>query len=414
MKKYISERNFKYEYAIDAEILGGVGYGAKCPYCGHYCIYIPPGNVNGDSCIHFKRITHNGIGGRVYFEAFQATIFKHSDIQSFIFNLPKGKQRNRMLERLNSVNVVDVIAVEWEIAILAWLSTFGTIEYEKPNVKGRKPDVTWENVHHQIRVVADITSVSDEAHRKSYPNYEFLRGVSRLIREILGDEYSANMTLKSSSETNFEMFPKSRITTNLDKVKEHLYLIKEPHDFEGRAFEIPVEENKLVIHILRNSAYNFSSPGVRHYLHNDLSDPITNALKDKAEKQLMESDSHLVAAFVCDGDCQLLNDFRSPSEKQLDEIVSRMFEDYPHIDFIAFVHIAKEIGLPFGFKDPPKIDIKFALNPTSGKKEMQSRFYDLCKLNFSRFLQPQYRPYESRQRIKEAICTNERIHFSAN
>lgn len=251
----------------------------------------------------------------------------------------------KLAERLNHVGK-DRLAAMWELVALHGLSKCGLLKVEVALASGQRPDVFF--VQGTLRLIADVTVVSDEGLDKENPFHELHQLIesakSKLNLPIGGLDLrirSKDERGKRGTRTVLLLPPRNKLQefvgqTIMPQLREQIATGEFP-------LRIMIDDDEVGLDITIDPTKSpYSSGGFAVYDIPKIKDrsPLYNALKAKAE-QLRGADG-IVGVIVGDGDCITLSD-RSTSwdEVSVRQIVAEFFRQFSSVDFVLLLSVSE-------------------------------------------------------------------------
>ena len=323
-------------------------------------------------------------------------IFSWQGLQAIIESLPSKKLQKDFVRRLNSHDPQTVHSAEWELVLMDWFRQIGTIQYEVEQENGRKPDILFSTDNDDLEIIGDVATVSDATIKDLYPASQFLSQVEKILIEDCGKRYGFSLVMKSSEEKNFNMFAPARMSKYIDLIKK--WVEENGKYFEcGRVYRIDVEDNTVEVFVTDKDTQRMYSYPARIYSNStERNNPVYNILESKASRQLASYKNKIVGIFLCDGGCMILNTkYYGHNEVRLDDIITRIFKEHDHIDFIVTFSI-------YGMPSRPQFELYLnnTKSTSNSKIEKVKLFRSLLVRNASRLMFPVMHPNESSQEIR--------------
>ena len=278
-------------------------------------------------------------------------------------------QVQRLVERLNANNR-DAVEAEWELLILAALTSIGTVEHEADLGGSARLDVRFHGFGLGT-FVADIRTVSDETYHRENPVQEFSSELSKMEKDLRTEgiqgafdyrvngvsastregRYKTKLTLPYSHELKRVVF-NTEFTAFLDAIRG------EPN--QSRRFDVNNKEASLSITFTpRADGARFGSHLSYNQAHDVVHNVVWQALKDKS-RQIKRAGSRatgeLAGVILCDGTCGLLRARPSHSTVTVDEVIDRFLRKTSTVDFVCVVDIVESTA--YGNTRPPRIEIR--------------------------------------------------------
>lgn len=319
------------------------------------------------------------------------------------------------IRRLNKQDEESLTA-EWEVLLIYSLAKIGSIEFERDHGGGRKPDITFSS-DALGTFVADITTISDKNYDNENPVdyfYECIRnffkkngllasGISvELESGMEGAEYgNRKVRVYLPPKQDITSFVKRNFKSIIDHVKTH------PH----KSYSERINDQNVIVDISYRPNHQFFSGGgylayqVPYSLHRN---PIHNRLKRKAEQLKNSEFEGVMGVFICDGDCESLNDTMDSAEKcSQNDIIDKIFTNYSTLSFVV-VFSVEEVSFHWGRESRRKIEGKFYNNPKARHlimTDFSQKICEMCKF----FPEPEVTPANAINHMK--VKKNEGISF---
>lgn len=250
---------------------------------------------------------------------------------------------DKLVRRLNRAGK-DRSAAMWELVVLHGLSRCGFLQSEVALASLRRPDILFERG--ALRLVADITSVSDEGLDNDNPYYELgqlieaaknklglpIGGLDLHIRsKRQGTRRGTRTILLLPPQSKLQEFVRNMIVPQLrEQMDAGGFPLHIEIDTNDVSLEVTVDPVKSPYNTARFTAYDV--PEIKD------GNPLYNALKAKA-KQLRGADG-ITGIIVGDGDCVAMSGRSSygagVSAKQ---IVDEFFRQFSSVDFVLLLSI---------------------------------------------------------------------------
>lgn len=347
-----------------------------CPYCGKVLLFTGFTKAVQHYCCHFQSYESDDKIIKFDFDYADRNIFSHRDLQHIIYSLKSQKLKKDIAKRLNSNDPQIVHSAEWELILIHFFSELGDVDYEKALDNGKKPDILYHDKSNNLSFVADIASVSDASIKKTYRASEFLSKISSYLDQITPDNVGFNIRFESCEKGNLEMFPPSRLENNVERFKT--WADKNADKLIiGTNHTVRIENNNINISVVNKSwDVGFSHPSRVHSHKQRYSNPVTNALNNKASGQLSHHDDKLVGILLCDSGCMLLNSrLNAWNTVKIETLMNDFFYNNIHIDFVLTFSIYTATSA----QQLPQINIMYYINPNSPESK-HSKINNLYKL----------------------------------
>ncbi len=367
-----------------------------CPACGYLCeIDIRSGKE--DACCHYRKLVASTKYTFTFWYILR-TMFCCEYLQKVLLQFEGRKERQGFVRRLNSNIAKEVHSAEWELVIIDWLRQVGEVRYEFEQENGKKPDVSFNSLCGNVDFVADTASVSDETLEKLYPASDVIHEIQKILKKVSGGACSFDVSLKSATNSNLEMFAPARLNNLL--LKFEMYIVENvKHYGVGGHFSYALENNLVEVKFLPKGEYLIGSYPAREYVKDQIrNNPVYTALDGKARNQLPKNSISLVGVILCDSGCRLLNSRPSLwNAVRLSDIVGLILEEHKHVDFVFVISVPEATGLDNG----PQLEYHFysatRSHETKYAKILKAR--DFLLKNAPTMAMPRQRAYQSRQRI---------------
>lgn len=254
-------------------------------------------------------------------------------------------QRQSICSLLNKVRD-DYLATEWELVVLDSASRIGSIQYEPIFSGTKRPDFLFKD-ENGLSFVADITAVSDRCLHKRNPfaalQEEFWRQQRKLGILHGGFDLDVrgypNNTFRGSGEKPRLKIPRiSEFPTRIFNARFRAFM-----DLVRENPEVPshykIDEPDTLITFSYNPVRRGYGGG--SYLSYDFaavidSNPVYNALCDKADQLKKSGHQGLKGIFLCDGGCRILHDKRSHSSSySVHEVITHFLQQHKSISFVV-------------------------------------------------------------------------------
>jgi hypothetical protein len=279
-----------------------------------------------------------------------------------------AKHVGDLATRLN--NPVNALAAEWELIVLSAMSYIGVVEHEPQFAGSRRIDFLFDHATNGLRIVGDITSVSDAALQRNSVDY-FSRALTAFL-DRNGIKGRLSIGIDCVSGENDSVLPR---LPNPHEMKPHIFASSEFRKFVsdikgrlGETHQVRIDNGFAGLSIIY-------SPG-RWGLtmrYSDIRSPrdiernvLFNALKDKAA-QISRSGHTRGDGFrcvvLCDGDCAALTHGKNWDTYSRDEIVLEYLRRHDSIDLVLCLTV-REVAEPFSMDH--RKPLTFALDVFAG------------------------------------------------
>jgi hypothetical protein len=319
-----------------------------------------------------RRVQHALHGEKAPWIAVAMAMLTARSVQSLLdesCSFLTAKQVNDLATRLNDTNLA--LAAEWELIILSALSRVGSNQHEPEFPGPRKIDFRFEEPRTGLRLVGDITAVSDHLIQTNSTDY-LAQAVWRYL-EKRGISGGLSLGVDSEEAAHGNIKPK----------------LPSPHEFKASIFDDPafktfvtsIRANPNASHTVRvlNDKAGVSiiySPGRRTTSVSSASvrvprdiekNVLFSAVAGKAS-QINES-GHVRSdgwrcVVVCDGDCAALTQQGGWDGFSRDQILREYFGRHQSIDLVVCVGIASDVN-PFGIDT--RRSLKFSVDVIAGR-----------------------------------------------
>ena len=254
-----------------------------------------------------------------------------------------GEAVDRLAERLNRPGK-DRVAAMWELVVLHGLSKCGHLQNEVALASSRRPDILFEQ--RMLRLIADVTAVSDEGLDKDNPYHELSQLIesakSKLKLPIGGldlrvrarqerTKRGTRTVLRLPPRGELQGFVRQAIVPQLrEQMTAGTFPLRIAIDDDDVGLDITIDPTKSPCNTCSFAAYDVPQIKDRN--------PLYSALKAKAE-QLRGADS-ITGIIVGDGDCVALSG-RSGSwgEVSAKHIVAEFLRQFSSIDFVLLLSV---------------------------------------------------------------------------
>ena len=250
---------------------------------------------------------------------------------------------DKLAERLNRPGR-DRVAAMWEVVVLHGLSKCGHLQNEVALKSLRRPDIFFEQG--DFRLIADVTSVSDEGLDRDNPYYELnqlIENAKNKLKLPLGGldlrVHSRQENTKRGIRTVLMLPPRCE----LQEFVNTIIVPKLSEQIAAKAFplRIQIDDGGISLDItIDPSKSPYSSGGFAAYDIPKIKDknPLYNALRAKAD-QLRGADE-LTGIIVGDGDCVSLSDSYTNSNRvSTKDIVDEFFRQHSSVNFVLLLSV---------------------------------------------------------------------------
>jgi uncharacterized protein YecT (DUF1311 family) len=204
----------------------------------------------------------------------------------------------------------DRIAAMWEVAVLHALSKCGPLRNEAPLSSGRRSDVSFDNG--ALRLIADITSVSDEGLDDDNPYFELSERIEKAKTKLGLPIGGVDLRVKSrhhrsarGTRTVLSLPPRKQLDAFVrDQVVPQL---RAQMDAGENLLQIAIDDDEVGLDITIDPLRSpYSSGSFAAYNVPKIKDrnPLYNALKAKAVQ--LRGAEGVTGVIVGDGDCAAL------------------------------------------------------------------------------------------------------------
>lgn len=271
-------------------------------------------------------------------------IFPRRVIQKILNENRKFLPAEQVAEHVEKLNNQDntSVATVWEVLILNVLSKIGKVKHEINFEGNSKPDIFFESSS-IAPFVADITAISDEYYDKENPiNY---------FRECLNNFFSKeglsakHLSIDVENET-VGNYGDKKIRLTLPEKKdipsfirqEFRLLLETIRHTPNQAFKTEIKKENASFSIIYNPHSKFSTGGHAAYTvpYSLTKNPIYNRLKKKANQLRKSKYVGVMGVFVCDGECDSLNnDFYCLENYSQADIIQEIFRVNTSLSFVV-------------------------------------------------------------------------------
>jgi hypothetical protein len=257
---------------------------------------------------------------------------------------------HRHVSALNNLDNKDVLATEWEVAVLNALSKVGTVDHEREFPGGAKPDIEFSSG--SLHFIADITSVSDRGLDEQNPVEALEKELHRRVKPLrdrgivggfflrIGEPYIRGF--RGNRPVQLKLPPPHKWKTAIfgEPFREFAKaIIADPT--VCRACHIQNAETDVQI----TYTHKGQSWGMTHALYTIATskkrNPAFGALSAKASQLKRTNASCPRGIILCDGDCDLLRSRRSTEWDSfgLNEIVHEFLRQHTSVQFVLVLVI---------------------------------------------------------------------------
>lgn len=298
----------------------------------------------------------------------------------------------------------DRLARMWELVVLHGLSKCGSVHYEVPLASSRQPDIFFQKG--DLRIIADVTTISDEGLDDANPYQELMRlvelakgklklpmgGLDLAIRAR--EERSARGTrtvLMLPKQSGLQGFVNDVIVPRLrQQISAGSFPLRLAIEDEGVGLDLVIDPSRSPINSASFSTYDIPTIKDRNALY--------SALKQKA-KQLRGAVG-TTGIIVCDGDCVALGERSSMSRGvTIEEIVKEFFRQFSSVDFVLLLGVRQQRVTGLSQLDMQLINTKalFVRDGNEAKDELTALFDEMML----QFPQPAISPVNGGLRARE-------------
>lgn len=243
------------------------------------------------------------------------------------------------------------LSTVWEVAVLYSLSKCGVVRYEYGSQGESRPDVLFCAAPGTMALIADITTVSDKGREQLWPVETFLREAlwqhTKLLRDCglpsLHVEFGADNTPGRPRRPKIpreENFGRDIFHSGFDDFIRDI--LREPN--EARQFPCQAHECDVTLKYAPQQSLSYTCYPQYKDAHSLKSNPIWNALADKADQLQKSTLAGHRGIILCDGDCYLLNGFpRTWNTFSLDDIVTGFLRQHCFINFVLLLDIKMDV-----------------------------------------------------------------------
>jgi len=278
-----------------------------------------------------------------------------------------AEQVGRLVDHLNRGNR-DSIEAEWELIALAALNSVGQIIHE-PDLGGpAKLDVRFSSP--ELKFVADITAVSDDAYDRVNPVQKLAREIGAIAMQleekgVVGSWY---FNVKGTPACVRERVYKTKL-----RVPSAHRLRKAVFDLRFRRFleAIQAAPNEVHQHTIDTAEagleFRFTPGGTgiqfSHLSYNLPHDQVHNVVyqalerkSDQMKRAGKRREDEFAGVIICDGGCAMLRTSRGVNNLAVDQVVNAFLRGSQSIDFVCVVDIVHTST--YNFSSPLRFDVR--------------------------------------------------------
>lgn len=255
----------------------------------------------------------------------------------------EGEEVDRLAERLNRAGK-DRVAAMWEVVVLHGLSKCGSLQKEAPLPSGRRPDILFEQGG--IRLIADVTAVSDEGLDKDNPYHELSQLIEAAKNKLNLPIGGLDLRVRSKRENTKRGTRTVLLLPRREELQEFVQQMIVPQlrkQIAAGKFPlcISIDDDKVGLDISIHPAKSpYSSGSFAAYDVPRIKDrnPLYSALKAKAG-QLVGA-AGITGVIVGDGDCVALSrQSANWDEVSTKQIVLEFFRQFSSVDFVLLLSV---------------------------------------------------------------------------
>lgn len=298
-------------------------------------------------------------------------IFPKRILQEMLNQNAHFLSEKQLREHVNKLNkgCIYSLSTEWETVILNTFSKIGHVQYEQSFGGNRFADLFFKSKDEpNISFLADITTVSDRGYEEDNPVKAFVDETERILKKNgikLGGMHYEIESIKGKRGMKLKIPPKGQFDIFFNSF--------EFTDFTARIKKNPIAQHAL--HFISKEAevklfYNPQSKYISlHHAsydtaHSIKNNPVYNTLKSKAEQLKKTGYGGILAIFICDGGCSILNsNFKDWQSYNLDSIISEFYRQYSSIRFILAFTVKEMPHTFFNIKRNKIVEAKLFSNP---------------------------------------------------
>lgn len=285
-------------------------------------------------------------------------IFSRRYIQNRL-NILRGvlteEQHKSLVARLNK-RAPDRLAAMWEAVVLAYFSKLPDFKHECPLEDGRKPDFQYVLPKSKLRVVGDITGVSDAGAKKANSVNDFFAEFAEVVAK-LGSDMSqfhvrvGDKTIGQHNKQKVELQLPRKADRPLFFKSELRPYIKQRLMAQDYGHKKVFDDGNYNVEVVfqRKSQYAMSGYASFTSARNIDNNPIWNSLKAKAE-QLKRTPAGAIRLLVlCDCDCDSMRGSEFSQNISHHDIINDFLRRKTGIDIVialAEVTIVKVLQQP--------------------------------------------------------------------
>jgi hypothetical protein len=313
-------------------------------------------------------------------------------------------QVNEHVKKLNAQDSTS-IAAEWEIVILNVLSKIGKVQHEKKFSGSRKPDIYFESSD-IVPFVADITAISDEFYNKENPINYFYECLNNFFRKEGLTTKGLRVEVGSKNLGNYGdrkvklALPEKKDIPSFIKV-EFRPIIEVIKKAPTQAFKTEIKQGNASVSIVFAPKAKHFTGGYASYTvpYSLRKNPIFHRLRNKAGQLRGSEYQGVMGVFVCDGECDLLNnDFYCVEKYPQQDIIQEVFRNNTSLSFVI-VLTPEEKHHTLGVKTTRFINGIFYFNPHAKYPVDQTFFKELSQFK-KYFPVPQSMPVNAKNYMK--------------
>lgn len=262
-------------------------------------------------------------------------------------------QHSDLVRKLNQKRPERLPAM-WEAVTLAWFTNLPEFAHEEALENGRRPDFQFVLPETGIRVVGDITSVSDKGPKKDNPIEQLIADIGRIAKQYGSDLTQFHVQVDSDTVGEYR---KRKVILKLPKGSDHARFLKneltpyikerlEAEDYGHKKTFASGDYNIEVTFNAKSQYASYGHPSFTSVLHIDRN-PVWNALKAKADQLRGAPSLALRLLILCDGGCEAMRERGLGQNLGRDEIVRGFLKRETGIDIVIAMTVKDQLS-PMG------------------------------------------------------------------
>jgi hypothetical protein len=250
---------------------------------------------------------------------------------------------DKLAVRLNRAGK-DRVAAMWELVVLHGLSKCGSLQSEVPLASLRRPDVLFERG--ALRLIADVTSVSDEGLDEANPYHELSQLIEAAKNKLKLPIGGLDLRIRAKHDHTKRGTRTVLLLPSRGKLQEFVGRMVVPQLREQMTtgafpLRIVIDDDGVGLDITIDPTKSpYSSGGFAAYDVPKIKDrnPLFNALKAKADQ--LRGASGITGVIVGDGDCVALSG-RSANWDAVstEQVVAEFFRQFSSVDFVLLLSV---------------------------------------------------------------------------